>query len=158
MAERNGDDFRRLLWSAERLRERAMPPADNLKTRSSRSRASLRAVTAADQVRRVAIRFDLSVDGRILTTGTRASAVAGALGLRGQRRAGHRLPAFVAQSLQRGAAPLERRSLGRPLVLTELIGPFGRAPRPLARLSRLGRFERDGTFCNSWNTFLRWLR
>lgn len=51
IAERNGDDLRRRLRSAERLSERAICSGFLVKTRFSKSSALLRSVTAADQRR-----------------------------------------------------------------------------------------------------------
>src|SRR6266550_2371896 len=51
MAERRGEDLRRVLRSAERFRERAISFGLRLNTRASRSRALLCFVTSADQRR-----------------------------------------------------------------------------------------------------------
>ena len=51
IADRNGDDFRRLLLSAERFNERAIFFALPLKTRLSRSSALLCSVTSRDHRR-----------------------------------------------------------------------------------------------------------
>ena len=51
IADRKGEDFRRVLRSAERLRERAISRGERANARSSSDSAWLRLVTAADHLR-----------------------------------------------------------------------------------------------------------
>lgn len=76
IAERNGSAFRRLLRSAERLSERAMAFVSLLvKTPCSRSSASLRSITSADQYFRAMPELYPFTMGRLGVMGSHAAKI-----------------------------------------------------------------------------------